>query len=294
MLWQASYVNGKESIRMVYIVLLIAGLMIFLFSTGNVVGTISDITNLKSCLLVLGGTLICGLLAFPVKSFKGLLKSLYQVFRYDESENKTLLFEIETLAHVRWLYGVKELEREVRQATNPFLRKGVEFIVDDYYRDEINEILERDFDLYLSEKMSQVNILNTLAKLAPALGFVGTLIGLMGVFSNMQNPAEMGKGMSLALLTTLYGSLMAHFFFLPLGKKLSEHIRTEAIQLSVIKEGVLAISEKRNPKVISHRLQSDLTTHLLKHSSDAGGPDITKQTSRKPFFRKRLIRKGSV
>lgn len=65
---------------MVYIVLLIAGLMIFLFSTGNVVGTMSDITNLKSCLLVLGGTLICGLLAFPVKSFRGLLKSLYQVF----------------------------------------------------------------------------------------------------------------------------------------------------------------------------------------------------------------------
>ncbi|MFO7985557.1 MAG: MotA/TolQ/ExbB proton channel family protein [Desulfatiglandaceae bacterium] len=279
---------------MVYILLLIISVLIFLFSTGSMAGAISDMTNLKSCILVFGGTLICGFLAFPLKSFKGLLKSLHQVFRYEETDNKTLLFEIETLAHVRWLYGIKELEAETRQAKNPFLRKGIEFVVDDYSREEINEIMERDFDLYLSEKVSQVNILNTLAKLAPALGFVGTLIGLMGVFNHMQSPEEMGKGMSLALLTTLYGSLIAHVFFLPLAKKFSAHIRTEAIQLSIIKEGVLAISEKRNPKVISHRLQSDLGTHLLHDSTGFKTADPADRSRKRPFIPKWMIRKGSI
>jgi chemotaxis protein MotA len=257
---------------MIYILMLVTGVLIFLFSTGSVAGAVSDMTNFKSCLMVFGGTMICGFLAFPKKAFKGLLKSLHQVFRYDPSSNKTLLFEIETLAHVRWLYGIKELETEARQATNPFLRKGIELVVDNYYPDEISSAMERDFDLYLSEKVSHVNILNTLAKFAPALGFVGTLIGLMSVFNHMQNPQEMGKGMSLAVLTTLYGSLLAHVFFLPLAKKLSEHTRTEAIQLSIIKEGVIAISEKRNPKVISHRLQADLATHLLQDPSGCEAP----------------------
>jgi len=279
---------------MTHMLLIITGLMVLLFFMGSIVGDISDITNLKSCLLVFGGTLMCGFLAFPVKTFKGLLKSLYQVFRYDEADNKNLLYEIETLAHVRWLYGIRELEGEAGRASNPFLRKGIEFVVDDYSREEIDEIMERDFDLHLSEKMSQINILNTLAKIAPALGFVGTLIGLISVLNNMQQPEEIGKGMSLALLTTLYGSLISHFFFLPLAKKLSEHVRAEAIQLSIIKEGVMAISDKKNPKMISHRLQSYVATHLV---SDASGADTRKLPEHLPkqsFIGKLMMKKGSI
>ncbi|MCF8143269.1 MAG: MotA/TolQ/ExbB proton channel family protein [Deltaproteobacteria bacterium] len=276
---------------MTQMLLLIAGLAIFSLFIGNVVGDLSDMTNLKSYLLVFGGTLICGFMAFPLKTFRGLLKSLHQVFRHDEGDNKTLLYEIETLAHVRWLYGIRELEKEGKRAGNHFLRKGIEFIVDDYPREEIDEIMDRDFDIYLSGKMAQVNILNTLAKLAPAIGFVGTIIGLISVLNNMQNPDEIGKGMSLALLTTLYGSLLSHFLFVPLAKKLSEYTRTECIQLSIIKEGVMAISDKKNPKVVSHHLQSYLTTHSLQ---DARSPDTLSPSGNLPeksFFQRLLMKK---
>jgi len=279
---------------MTQMLLLITGLTILLFFIGNMVGDISGMTNLKSYLLVFGGTLMCGFMAFPIKTFRELLKGLHQVFRYDDKDNKTLVYEIETLAHVRWLYGIQELEREGKRASNHFLRKGIEFVVDDYQRDEIDEIMDRDFDIYLSGKASQINMLNTLARLAPAIGFVGTIIGLISVLNHMQNPEEIGKGMSLALLTTLYGSLLSHFLFVPLAKKLSEYTRTEFIQLSIIKEGVMAIADKRNPKVVSHHLQSYLTAHSLSetHSIDTLNP--SGRLPEQSFVRRLLMKRETV
>lgn len=279
---------------MIQILLLSAGIMIFLFLTGSVVGEISDITNLKSGLLVFGGTLLCAFLAFPAKIFRGLLKSLYQVFRYDEKVNKVLLFQVETLAHVRCLYGIKELEEEGKRANNVFLRKGIDLIVDGYDCYEINEIMERDFDLYFSRKMSELSILNTLAKLAPAFGFMGTIIGLISVLNNMQNPAEIGKGMSLALLTTLYGSMISYLLFLPLARKLSEHMKTEAAQLNIVKEGVMAISEKKNPKAISHRLKSYMAAHHLTAPQEFGSLNLREHRLGRTFIRKLMTRKESA
>ncbi|HDZ24783.1 MAG TPA: flagellar motor component [Desulfobacteraceae bacterium] len=248
---------------MIQVIIVAAGAIICLFLTGNTIGEISEVANLKSGLLVLGGTLMCAFLAFPVKTFRGLIKSLMEVFRYKETNHKDLLFQIESLAHVRWLYGIRELEEDGKRTDNPFLRRGIELVVDDYDRYEIRDIMEKDYELYFSNKASQVHLLRTLAKLAPAFGFIGTIIGLISVLNNMGVPAEIGKGMSLALLTTLYGSLISNFLFLPLAKKLSEHTKAEITQLNIIMEGVMDISDKRNPKAISHRLQGYLGLHDL-------------------------------
>ena len=248
---------------MIQVIIIAAGAMICLFLTGSTVGDISEVVNLKSGLLVLGGTLMCAFLAFPVKTFRELIKSLMEVFRYEETDHQDLLFQIESLAHVRWLYGIKELEEDGKRTDNPFLRRGIELVVDDYDRYEIRNIMEKDCELYFSNKASQIHILRTLAKLAPAFGFIGTIIGLISVLNNMGVPAEIGKGMSLALLTTLYGSLISNFLFLPLAKKLSEHTKAEITQLNIIMEGVMDISDKRNPKAISHRLKGYLGVHDL-------------------------------
>lgn len=279
---------------MIQVIIVAAGAMICLFLTGNTVGEISEVANLKSGLLVLGGTLMCAFLAFPVKTFRGLIKSLVEVFRYEETDHKDLLFQIESLAHVRWLYGIKELEEDGKRTDNPFLRRGIELVVDDYDRYEISNIMEKDYELYFSNKASQVHILHTLAKLAPAFGFIGTVIGLISVLNNMGAPAEIGKGMSLALLTTLYGSLISNFLFLPLAKKLSEYTKAEISQLNIIMEGVMDIADKRNPKAISHRLQGYLGVHDLTRAdglawSVPGGGAILRT-----FVHKLAMRKQNV
>ena len=248
---------------MIQVIMIAAGAIICLFLTGNTIGEISEVANLKSALLVLGGTLMCTFLAFPVKTFRGLIKSLMEVFRYEETKHKDLLLQIESLAHVRWFYGIRELEEDSKRTHNPFLRRGIELVVDDYDRYEIRDIMDKDYELYFSNKTSQVHLLRTLAKLAPAFGFIGTIIGLISVLNNMGVPAEIGKGMSLALLTTLYGSLISNILFLPLAKKLSEHTKAEITQLNIIMEGVMDISDKRNPKAIAHRLQGYLGVHDL-------------------------------
>jgi len=279
---------------MIQVIIIAAGAMICLFLTGSTVGEISEVANLKSGLLVLGGTLTCAFLAFPVKTFRGLIKSLVEVFRYEETNHKDLLFQIESLAHVRWLYGIRELEEDGTRADNPFLRRGIELVVDDYDRYEIRDIMEKDYELYFSNKASHVHLLRTLAKLAPAFGFIGTIIGLISVLNNMGTPAEIGKGMSLALLTTLYGSLISNFLFLPLAKKLSEHTKAEITQLNIIMEGVMDISDKRNPKAISHRLQGYLGVHDLTRADGLAWSVPWGWATLRTFVHKLAMRKQNV
>ena len=240
---------------MVQMCILFLGAAIFLFLTGNAMGEISEITNLKSGLLVLGGTLMCAFLAYPFRTFKALAGSLLELFRYEE-DGEDVLSQIETIAHIRWLYGIREMEEEAKRAHHPFIYKGISLIADDYDRFEIYNILEKDLELFQSKRRSQISILETLGKMAPAFGFIGTIVGLISVLGNMENPVEIGKGMSIALLTTLYGSLISNFIFLPLARKLSEQTKAQTLEFSMVMEGIMDICDKKNPKAIVHRLKS--------------------------------------
>jgi chemotaxis protein MotA len=137
--------------------------------------------------------------------------------------------------------------------------------VDGYDPYEIHKIMEKEYEIYFSRKESLINILDTFQKLSPAIGFVGTIMGLIDVLSNIGTPLAMGRGMAIALLTTLYGLLFANFVFLPLSKKLSEHIRTESILLYIILEGVLDISRDKNSRAVAYRLQSYIRNHHSVH-----------------------------
>ena len=174
---------------------------------------------------------------------------------------------------------------------NIFLRKGVELVADGYDRFDIRNIMERDYELYFSQKESQINILNTLAKLAPVFGFVGTIIGLINVLSEMGNPEHIGKGMALALLTTFYGLLFANFLFLPLAKKLSEHIKAEATALNVILDGIMDIADLKNSRSISHRLTSYLDVEKISQiNSEPRVPLAKEHPALSPQFQELLSR----
>jgi chemotaxis protein MotA len=230
---------------------------------------------------VLGGTLIIGFLAFPMKSYKDLFKTLYTLFRQGEPDYRGLAKQIERLSRLNRLYGKLALEKEARNIKNPFLRKGIELIVDKYDHYDIIKIMEKEYELYFAHKESMVNILNTLQKLSPAIGFVGTIIGLIDVLGHIGSPEEMGRGMAVALHTTLYGLLFANFLFLPLYKKLSENLKAQASLLNVILEGVLDVSKERNSKAVGHRLQSYIENYYgiqedkLKSSSSSGWSILT-------------------
>jgi chemotaxis protein MotA len=233
-----------------------AGIIFFLGLSTKIVGETSMMLNFKSGIMVLGGTLVIGFLSFPMKSYRDLFKTLFVIFRRNEMDYRILIKDIARLSRVNRLYGDLVLEKEARRTKNVFLRKGIDLIVDGYESFEIHNIMEKEYEIYFSRKESLVNILNTLQKLAPVIGFLGTIIGLISVLNHLGSPADMGKGMAIALLTTLYGLLIANFLFLPLHKKLTEHLKMESALLYVIIEGVLDISQGKNSRAIAYHLQS--------------------------------------
>ncbi|NOR13595.1 MAG: flagellar motor component [Candidatus Aminicenantes bacterium] len=243
---------------MVHKMILVGGVMFFLFVSRNVIGETSAIINLKSGVLVLGGTLMSAFLAFSMKTIKELVKSLRALLRNDETDHEGIVRQIVNLARIGRMDGVRALEAEGKKVEHPFVREGIELVVDGYDRFEIRNIMEKEYELHFSRKESQVNMLNTLAKIAPVLGFVGTIIGLIDVLSNMGEVGEIGKGMALALLTTFYGLLFSNFLFLPLAKRCSEYNRAEASLLNIILEGIMDICEQKNSHAISYRLESYL------------------------------------
>ncbi len=274
--------------------ILALGIFIFIGISATIVGKAMLLLNLKSGLLVLVGTLIIGFLGFPMKNYKDLIKTLCALFRPQEIDYKKLVKQIERMSHINRVYGEVVLEKELRSVDNLFLRKGVDLIVDGYDPYEIQRIMEKEFELHFSRKEPLVNIMNTLQKLAPAIGFIGTIIGLINVLGNMGDPAEMGKGMAVALLTTLYGLLFSNFLFLPLSKKLAEKFKAESTLLYIILEGILDISRCRNPRAIGYRLGSYLRNYCGTQEYSLDFPEsIRKMASRGPL-QKLVARKQHV
>jgi chemotaxis protein MotA len=237
-------------------VMLATGTMIFLGLLTRLIGETSMILNLKSGFLVLGGTLFFGFVSFPIKSYRDLFETLVIIFRRKEIDYRFLVEDIARLSRENRRYGTLALEKEVSHINVFFLRKGIELILDGYQSFEIRKIMEKEYEIYISRKESLINILNTLQKFAPAIGFLGTIIGLISILNNLGSPADMGKGMAIALLTTLHGLLIANFLFLPLNKKLSEHLKMESTLFYVIIEGVIDISQDKNSREVAYRLQS--------------------------------------
>ncbi|HUT44068.1 MAG TPA: hypothetical protein VMW95_07005, partial [Desulfobacterales bacterium] len=141
-----------------------AGIMLFLGLSTKLVGETSMILNLKSGVLVLGGTIVIGFLSFPMKSYRDLLKTLFVVFRRKEMDYRILVKDIARLSRINRLYGKLALEKEAHHIKNFFLRKGIDLIVDGYDPFEIHKIMEKEYEMYFSRKESLVNILNTLQK----------------------------------------------------------------------------------------------------------------------------------
>ena len=128
-------------------------------------------------------------------------------------------------------------------------------IADGFDRYTIFKTLERRYDNFLQARRSQADLINTFIKLMPVFGFVGTIIGLINVLSNMGSPELIGKGVATALLTTFYGLLYANVIFLPIAKKLAEKTKHDAMELTLIIEGILDIADKTNAKAIGYRLR---------------------------------------
>lgn len=233
----------------------ISGILTFIILSGTVSELSSLSANIKSNLIVITGTLVCCMVSYPTRLFSDLFITIRQAFSKDKKDINDLINEIESLSVIRRSKGILALDERSEQIENPFLRNGIEMVVDGYDRYTIFKTLERRYDNFLGTRRSQADLINTMIKLMPVFGFVGTIIGLINVLNNMGSPELIGKGVSTALLTTFYGLLYANLLCLPLGKKLTEKTKQDSMELALIIEGVLDIADNVNSKLIGYRLR---------------------------------------
>ncbi len=237
-------------------ILPILGLAVFVLLSGTVSELSSLTMNLKSNLIVLAGAFTCSLVAYPLPLFRDLFINIRRAFSKAETDFNQIINEIESLSRIRRKNGILAMEAHVKNMDNTFLKMGIEMMVDGYDRYAIFKTMERRYDHFLKSCNSQVELLNTIIRLMPVFGFVGTIIGLINVLQDMGTPELIGNGVATALLTTFYGLLYANMIFLPMARKLGQRIRQESTLHVLIIEGVMDISQGLNPKAIHYRLKN--------------------------------------
>jgi chemotaxis protein MotA len=218
---------------------------------------VSELLNAQSLAIVLGGTVVVLWYGFPTERLRQTAAAVRTALtRGTPPRTDEILSEILELARVYRTHGPLALEKASASAENDFLRFGATLIAEGYKEAALNTALEREGLLRNSERAGQIRVLRTLTRLTPALGMAGTVISLMQVLRDLQQPDQVGASLGLALSSTLYGVLLANLFFLPLASKLEELAQSETIERSMIIEALRGVQAMDHPLRIAERLNA--------------------------------------
>ena len=229
----------------------VVGLAIFL---GGEVGSFVDI---PSVLIVIGGAAAATFVRFPLSNvFSALVLGGRVAFTHRRVAPHELIDEIATLADIARKQGPLGLESV--EVDHEFLAKGVQYIADGYDHDFIRESLERERDLMLERLQDGQRIFKAIGDAAPAFGMIGTLVGLVAMLANMSDPSKIGPSMAIALLTTLYGAVIANLVCLPIADKLELKSKIEDVNLTLILDGVMQLRDSKSPALVREMLTSYL------------------------------------
>lgn len=212
--------------------------------------------NVPSLLIVVVGSLFVVLVKFSFGQFLGAFKVVARAFRFRLPSVESCIGEMVEIAQVARKEGVLALEG--RDFSSPFLSAGVQLMIDGQGQDTIRAFLEKERVLTLERNREGAKVFSAMGDVGPAMGMIGTLVGLVQMLSNMEDPKSIGPAMAVALLTTLYGAMMATMICLPLADKLSLRSSEEARMQALWIDALLAIQDGVNPRIIEQMLKSYL------------------------------------
>ena len=225
--------------------------------------------NPASLLIVVGGTMFVVLAKFSVSQFLGAFKAAARAFKFKLPETQASIEELVEIANVARKEGVLGLEG--REISSPFLSQGIQMLVDGQDSKTIKELLNKERLMTLDHNRSGAKVFTAMADVAPAMGMIGTLIGLVQMLSNMEDPKSIGPAMAVALLTTLYGAMIATMIATPIADKLSLRMTEEARMQSLYIDALVAIQEGTNPRIIEQMLSSYLPPKEREKVADPEG-----------------------
>lgn len=241
------------------------------------VAALGNFYDLTSILVTIVGSFMCLLtMADGIPGFISSLKSFTLIFKTTQSNEGEVIHTIIDLANVARKEGLLQLEEAAAEIDDEFLKKGIMLIVDGTDQELVTSILETDLSCIERRHNKNITFWNNLAAMGPAWGMIGTLIGLINMLKLLDDPSSIGPSMAVALITTLYGSLLANWISIPVATKLSAINAREIMVKEVICEGILSIQAGENPRVIEEKLKSFLAPKqrdeiLGDNGADQGG-----------------------
>ncbi|MDH5357052.1 MAG: flagellar motor protein PomA [Gammaproteobacteria bacterium] len=212
--------------------------------------------NLPSMVIVLGGTIAVVMMRFSLGQFIGSIKTAVKAFSHKAESPQELIVTVIELARVARKEGLLSLENQ--EVNNEVLAKGITMLVDGYESAVVRKALTREMNASVNRHKIGQAIFKSMGDAGPAMGMIGTLVGLVQMLSNMSDPKSIGPAMAVALLTTLYGAMLANMFALPIADKLALRSAEEQMNKTIIIESVLGIQEGQNPKVLEELLNNFL------------------------------------
>ncbi len=235
------------------------GLMIMAITSGS---GINLFINIPSLLIVLGGTIGAILINYPLKEVFRATKVAKNAFLNKPEAPTYYVSLLVSFADKARKEGILALEAEAEKVDNPFFKKGLQMLIDGFDPQIIKDTLSKEVN-YLKErhKLGE-DIFGTMGAISPAMGLIGTLIGLVQMLQSMSDPSTIGPAMAVALITTLYGAILANVLFLPISGKLHVLTTYECLIKEMAIEGIICISEGLNPRVVEAKLHAFLEPRL--------------------------------
>ena len=241
---------------------------ILLISSAIILGASPGMfINPPSLLIVIGGTLLVVLAKFSLAQFFDAFKVAARAFKFKLPETQASIEELVEIASIARKEGVLGIEG--REVSSPFLGQCIQMLVDGQDGNTIKQLLNKERLMTLEHNRSGAKVFTAMADVAPAMGMIGTLIGLVQMLSNMEDPKSIGPAMAVALLTTLYGAMIATMIATPIADKLSLRMTEEARMQSLYIDALVAIQEGTNPRIIEQMLSSYLSPKERARNGDA-------------------------
>lgn len=228
-------------------------------------GGVEVFINVPSMMITFGGTIAAIFISFPFSRVVGVLRAVTQAFRKDIQQPSWVIGLMVRLAFKARQKSLLSLEEDVNAVNNRFIRLGLEMVIDGHSSELIRDVLDTELDFLQMRHRSGGNILRAAAKLSPAFGLIGTLIGLITMMRNLGSAEGMGglgAGMAVSLITTFYGAMAANLFFIPVAEKLRSRTDDEVLRTRIIIEGIIMLQSGTNPRVLERKLNSFLPPDL--------------------------------
>ncbi len=219
-------------------------------------GELMMFVNGPSVVIVVGGTLFAVMAKFGLGQFLGAVKVAGKSFKNKMPDPYELITEIVALADEARKGGLLSLEG--KEVSSDFLQRGIQLLVDGHDPDVVKSLLSVDRNKAVERHATGASIFSSMADMAPAMGMIGTLIGLVAMLANMDDPKAIGPAMAVALLTTLYGAIIANALCIPIADKLKLRAAEEGMIKALVIDALLAIQGGQNPRVIDSMLRNYL------------------------------------